>query len=448
MAFEEPTEAFDMTDPARQGEFFKRFYGPLSENLFNSMNVLHGRIRRDFNNFVGDEYRPANRLSFQGGYGAGELPVAGGKVIRQAVVTSRDVYQRIRIPRKAIKASMTNRGSFVRVTKEYMRGATETYARQCSRVLYGDGTGILGYGDGSTNVKAVTQAQKNAGIDADFVVRMGDERGIRRPGWIEANFEEEDIVQVVTGITVATGQGGTAEGGDTTANLLRIAKVDPDTRDIYLKGTSPVLTAHEGSSVFPATSALVPQRSYMKEPVGLRGTVELEKGTLYGIPYGRRWSGLLEDGLGRTITIPAIRRLVLDQDKRFGKVGKLIMTSYSQYNNLLEILGEDQKRYNINARTMKDKKLQAKTSFTGISLMTEAGEVGIFFDRFCPPDRLYIINDNFITVPTRPGHGWFDDDGRVLLREPNSDSYEARYGGYWNNYIVPTAHACLHNLAV
>ena len=48
----------------------------------------------------------------------------------------------------------------------------------------------------------------------------------------------------------------------------------------------------------------------------------------------------------------------------------------------------------------------------------------------------------------RPDFGWFDDDGTVFLRLADEDSYEARYGGYFENLIIPTGHGCLKNLAV
>ena len=44
--------------------------------------------------------------------------------------------------------------------------------------------------------------------------------------------------------------------------------------------------------------------------------------------------------------------------------------------------------------------------------------------------------------------GWFDDDGTVFLRLQNDDAYGARYGGYYENFIIPTGHGFLENLAV
>ena len=442
-------ETFNMDLGSQQLDFFKHYYGPISENLFNSENVTHGRIKKDFNNFVGDEYRPANRLSFQGGFGAGSLPKAGGKRGKQAVVKTKRVYQRISLRREAIKASMGNKGAFVRATKESIRGGVESYARNCSRILFSDGTGILGRGVGGTpdatrNVTALAADPVN-GHPARTRIVFGNETVCP---WVDARFEEEDQIQLVTGLNAADNKGGMMEPVGT--DFLTVYRVFPEDRVIEVTGTSALLAAHAAvPRPLPTDQGFCMQRSYMEEPHGLLNIVQHpSQGMLYEIPIQRRWSSTQTDADGNTISIPIIRQHVLDIHKKFGnKVGKLICTSYLQYNRLLEMLGDDTKRYNINARTMKSSKLNAKTSFSGISLMTEAGEIGIFFERFCPDDRMFIINDNYIKVPTRPGQGWFNDDGRVLLRESDEDSYEARYGGYWNNYIVPSAQGVIYNLA-
>ncbi|MCK5666375.1 MAG: hypothetical protein KAI17_22950, partial [Thiotrichaceae bacterium] len=83
-----------------------------------------------------------------------------------------------------------------------------------------------------------------------------------------------------------------------------------------------------------------------------------------------------------------------------------------------------------------------------VEFMSTRGPIGIFADRFCDDDRMYFLNDNFIEVHHRPDFGWFDDDGTVFLRESNSDEDSARYGGYFQNYITPTAHGVLTGLAV
>ena len=79
--------------------------------------------------------------------------------------------------------------------------------------------------------------------------------------------------------------------------------------------------------------------------------------------------------------------------------------------------------------------------------MSTRGPIGVFTDRFCDADRMYFLNDEQIEVHHRHGFGWFDDDGTVFLRT-SGDAYEARYGGYYENYIVPSFQGCLKGLAV
>jgi hypothetical protein len=58
------------------------------------------------------------------------------------------------------------------------------------------------------------------------------------------------------------------------------------------------------------------------------------------------------------------------------------------------------------------------------------------------------LNDKFMSGEHRPDHGWFSDDGTVFLRSNTSDAYNARYGGYLENYVVPSFMGQLTGLAV
>lgn len=79
--------------------------------------------------------------------------------------------------------------------------------------------------------------------------------------------------------------------------------------------------------------------------------------------------------------------------------------------------------------------------------MTSRGAIGLFADRMCDEDKMYFLNEEMISRYHRPDFGWFDDDGTVFLRTPDDeDSYEARYGGYYENLIDPTFQGVLYNL--
>lgn len=421
---------FNLTD---QTNLFKINYYKKSENMYNSDNVLQGRVRKRYD-FTGKQRFVSTPLSFSGGVGASVLPVANAGDYEGAIITSKKVYATCEIEREAIKASANNAGAFVQATKETVKKTVESYMRNSSRILFGDGSGILGRGDGATNVTG-------AGSTANpFVVTIASGTGIG--AFKEANWEEKDFVQYVSGLAAGANTGGTAEGGTAVTNLLEIVSVDVSARQVSLVGTSAALTALAGAGPVPTTSGFAMQRSYASEPIGLDGVVNVSSGTLYNITVQRRWSSYIVDAASAGVTTDRMNNVMLQVEKRFGKVPNMIMTSYEQFRNILALL-EDQKVYNLPNRNIK-----GNMSFSGVEFMSTRGPIGIFVDRFCEADRIYFLNDNFIECHHRPGFGWFDDDGTVFLRKSDDDAYEARYGGYYENFITPTAHGLLKGLAV
>jgi len=417
--------SFNLAD---QTELFKINYYKKSENMYNSENVLQGRIKKKYD-FTGKQKLVATPLSFSGGVGSGTLPKANAGQYGNAIITSKKVYARAEIEREAIKASANDAGAFVQATKETVQKTVESYMRNCSRILFGDGSGILGRGDGATTVVAIAGGYRVAMDLAGFTP------------FNDASFEEKDFVQVVSTMNAGNNRAGTAE-----ATLLEISAVDVALGTVDLLGFSVALTALAGVGPLPTTSGIVMQGSYLNDPVGLKAVIELGDtdgaGNIYGIPFQRRWSALVVDAGLKGVTTDLMNRVMLQIEKRAGKVPKMIMTSYEQQQNILALL-EDQKVYNLPNRNVK-----GALSFSGVEFMSTRGPVGIFVDRFCPKDQIFFLNDERIECHHRPGFGWFDDDGTVFLRLSNDDSYEARYGGYYENFIIPTGHGLLKNLAI
>jgi len=404
---------FNLVD---QTNLFKINYYKKSENMYNSATVLQGRIKKRYD-FTGKQRFVSTPLSFSGGVGSGTLPVSNAGKYEGAVITSKRVYATCQIERESIKASSNNAGAFVQATKETVKKTVESYMRNSSRILFGDGSGVLGSGDAATNVTG------NGSIATPFIMTIGAD-------FNEAHFEEKDFVNMVVA--------GAAE-----ATNLEIVAVDVLNKQISLVGTSARLTILAGGpSPALATDQLAMQGSYNNDPIGLKGILDATSGSLYGIPVQRRWQAHQVNALGSGITIDLMNQVMLDVEKKFGTAPNMIMVSYEQFRNILALL-EDHKRYQLPNRNIK-----GNLSFSGIEFMSTRGPIGIFTDRFCPKDRIYFLNDNYIECHMRPDFGWFDDDGTVFLRKDLVDSYEARYGGYYENFITPTAHGVLSGLAV
>jgi hypothetical protein len=185
------------------------------------------------------------------------------------------------------------------------------------------------------------------------------------------------------------------------------------------------------------------QNSRNNDPEGLKNVLDATAGNLYSIPVARRWQATQMDANGAGISPDRLNEVMLEVERKFGKAPNMIVTSYTQYRKLMNQL-EDHKRYSLPARSSS---LKGQIAFQGLEFMSTRGPIGIFPDRFCDDDRVYLLNDNFIECHHRPDFGWFDDDGTVFLRKDGLDSYEARYGGYYQNYITPSAHGVITNLS-
>ena len=427
------SEQFNLVD---QTNLFKINYYKKSENMYNSENVLQGRITKKYD-FVGKQKFVATPLSFSGGVGAGVLPKSNSGKYEGAVILAKRVYATCEIEREAIYASKGDKGAFVQATKETVKKTVESYMRNNSRILFGDGSAVLGRGDAATTVTG-------AGTEGSpYLVTISE------ASWLDANFEERDYIQVVTGLAAfPVNTGGAAEGGQTDTNLLEIVDVLVDTRQLRLVGTSAVLAALTGVGPVLATSGFCMQKSYGVEPQGLKGIRDASVATLgsvslYNIPTQRRWKSVVNNVAGAGVTADLINGLMLDVKKATGVSPTMLCTSFEQYRNILALM-EDQKVYNL-----PNKNLKGHMGFEGLEWVGAAGQkIGIFIDRFAKRDTIYAINDSRIECHHRPGFGWFDDDGTVFLRLQTEDSYGARYGGYYENFIIPTGHGFLEGLAI
>lgn len=394
---------FNLTDASN---LFKIKYGKLSENTYNSANVVLGRVKKEFN-FTGRQLFVPVPVSYTGGVGSGSLPTANSSGdVQDALITAKKMYAVCEIDREAIKASMSDEGAFVRGTRWVVQKTVESFMRNMSRALFNDGTGSLG---------TTTAANATGSAAAPVIV-------ITAASWKEANWEEKDYVNF-----------------NSDSSVFEVVSVAPATRTITLARISGSLdlTGTGGGDV------AYMQNSKDADPEGIKGVLDATSSTKYSINIGRRWQATQVAAGGVGINPDLMNQVMLEIQRKCGKVPNMIVVSFTQYRKILNSL-EDLKRYQIGPRA---ENLKGHVSFDGVQYMSAAGPVGIFPDRFVDDDRVYFLNDNYITIYHRPDFGWFDDDGTVFLRSASSDSYEARYGGYLESYIAPPFHGVITGLA-
>jgi len=394
--------AFNLTS---QSALFKTKFGKLSENAYNSANVMLGTMKKEYN-FTGEDMKVAVPTFFAGGVGAGSLPTANPASAAKATLTAKRVYSVTEIEREALKASSNDEGAFVEAMKWNVQKSVESYNRFASFIMFGDGTAALG----TANANATNTAAE------PFIV-------ISSATWKEGNWEENDYIN-----------------WGTDASVFRIDIVVPATRQIRMTRISGTLDLTTGGSGLIAYM----QNSKDKVPNGLKGVCDATSGNLYGVAVARRWQAAQIAAGGAGVSADVLNELIIRVQARCGKAPKKLVTSFTQYRKILNFL-ENQKVYMVDPRASE---LKGKVSFAGIEYMSNAGPIGIFSDRMCEDDRVYAVNTDFITAYHRPDFGWFDDDGTVFLRLEGSDAYSARYGGYYENYIIPSFQGVVTGLSI
>lgn len=395
--------AFSLT---AQSALFKTKFGKLSENAYNSASPILGTIKKQYD-FVGEDMKVAVPTYFAGGVGSGTLPTANPASAVKATISAKRVYATTEIEREALKASSSDEGAFVEAMKWNVQKTVEAWNRNGSRILFGDGTGALG----------TTTAANATGTAAAPVVT------ISAASWVEGHWEENDYVNVSLDLT----------------SVFAITAVDPVAKTIALSRISGTLdlTANATAKI------IYMQNSKDNDPIGLKGVLDATTGQLYGVNVARRFQATQIAAGGSGVSTDIMNELISKIMFKSGKAPKLIVTSYTQMRKIKNFL-EDQKVYMIDPRASE---LKGKISWSGIEYMANGAKLAIIEDRMCPDDRMYALNTDFITSYHRPGFGWFDDDGTVFLRQTNSDAYGARYGGYYQNYIIPSFHGVVTGLA-
>ena len=145
------------------------YLGVVSNQLNINSNPLFAKIKQSSTYVTGKEVRKVAPFGINGGIGAGDedgpLPLAGGNNYVQFVSGLKNLYGTIEISDKAIRASQNNASAFVNLLNAEMEGLIKASAYNFSRMLYGNGQGVLA---NITN-GATTSAAANKTITVDNV---------------------------------------------------------------------------------------------------------------------------------------------------------------------------------------------------------------------------------------------------------------------------------------
>ena len=353
------------------------YLGIVANQLNVASNPLLAQIKHSTNHIYGKEIRKAAPIGINGGIGAGDedgaLPKAGENRYVQYVAQLKNLYGRLEITDKALRATSNSVTSFVNLLNDEMEKLIEASNFNLGRMLYGDGTGVLG---------------KLAGYN-DVVWYLSINGDVNK-------FVEGMIVDIYTST-------GTLPSG---SFPVRIKYVDRKNNRLYTEEQG------YGSNTTTAGSLVCVQGSYNKEITGIEGI--FSNTSLYGLkksdyqwlnPYVSTGTVYLSDTLIQS---------VIDELEEYANSNiNFISTTKSVRRLYQEYLGAYNR--NIDVTELKG----------GFKTITYNG-IPVVGDKFVPANTMYLLNTDDFTMYEMCDWKWLEDEsGRILKQMPNYPTYAA-----------------------
>ena len=137
----------------------------LANQLNTNANPLLAKIKQTDAGVWGKEIIKLAPYGINGGVGAGSetgaLPTAGGNNYVQFKTTLKNLFGKIELSDKAIRASQNVAGSFVNLLNDEMEGLINASKFNLGRMLYGDGSGLLATATASTATTITVDDARN-----------------------------------------------------------------------------------------------------------------------------------------------------------------------------------------------------------------------------------------------------------------------------------------------
>lgn len=355
------------------------YLGVLSNQLNTQINPLLARINQTTSDVWGKEIRKVAPFGINGGIGAGtetgDLPVSAENNYEQFVLSLKNLYGKLEISDKAIRASENSSGAFVNLLTNEMDGLIKASMFNFGRMLYGDGTGFLAeIAENDTNSVKVDSTK---------------------------NLIEGMVVDVVS------------LAGSVIKSNLRIAGINKST------GTVTFTTASLTDGAFDGLNyKLCVQGSYNNEITGL-GAIFKDSGTLYGLDKAKyNWlvpytKDISNSGTPANITDIVIQTAIDNMEEDADSRVDFIVCSSGVKRNYQSYLTS----YRSNINVMELEGGYKAISYNGIPMVS---------DRFAPNNTMYLLNTSEFNLHQLCDWKWLEgEDGRVIKQTPGKPTYQA-----------------------
>ncbi len=348
------------------------YLGVVANQLNVNANPLLAKIKHSSKDVWGKEVRKLAPFGINGGVGAGSedgaLPTSSGNGYVQFVADLKNLYGKIEISDKAIRASANNIGAFVNLLSDEMEGLVKASSFNLGRMLYGDGTGLL----------ATVSSQSSKTVTCDKV----------------NNLIEGMLVDIYN------------ENTKVNTNPLKITYVDRVNKT-FTYSSSESLTISSGYKVYV-------QGSKDFEISGLGKIFSESETSIYGVskteyPWLKPYTSTTATEVSDILIQQAVDFLDMNVDSKidFIACSSQVRRAYQEY------LGAY--RRNIDITELEG----------GYKTITHNG-IPVVADRFVDDDTMYLLNTDDFCIHELCDWKWLEgEDGRILKQNQGYPTYSA-----------------------
>ena len=358
-----------VTTTSADGVLKSYYLDAVAEQLNKTANPLLAAIEQTSSDVWGKDVRKAAVYGVHGGVGAGTedgaLPATSGGGYAQLTATLKNLYGRIEISDKAVRASRGDEGAFVDLLNTEMEQLVKSSSFNFGRMLFGDGSGKLG------TVSSVSGTTYTMDSVRNFAVGM--------------------IVDII------------GSGGESVATARTVTGVD------YANGT---ITLSGASATNAGNCGVYVQNSRDQEITGL-GAIFSSSETLYGLTRADHpWLNPVKVEVDGAITENAVQKAIDLVEESAGSKVNFIVCSWGVRRALFKVLSAY-------------RQIDTVELAGGAKAITFNG-IPVVADRFCPSGTMYLLNTDDFRLHQLCDWQWLEgENGRILAQVPGKPVYTA-----------------------
>lgn len=341
----------------------------ISYQMNETVSPLMAMVEKTSRNVQGKNIELVMRYGKQGGIGNrlddGDLPNANSRKNKVAKWETKNIFARIMLTHKTIKASQSNKGSFINLLEAELEDALTDTKDNFNRQLFQDGTGLMATCGVATATSTVPVSSTRFFFEGQYI----------------------DIL---------------SSGGVVKSALKEVLGVDRDNKTIILD--SPVTTAD--------TDIICINGNYGQELTGLDKIFD-KNSNLYGIDRNtHKWLNPTVDSVSGEISENAMQKAIDNAGILGGGKINMLLTTHG-------VKRAYQDRLEATKRTVNS--MELKGGFTAISY----NNIPMVADKYQAAGTMDLLNSENFILNQMGDWEWLDDDGKVLSRLEGKPVFQA-----------------------